>query len=431
MAGNTLPPVSCHALLVTSTSSGQGKTLTTALLAKHFKEQNVSVCLFKCGPDFLDPLVLSTLTNAPVYQLDIGMMGEDECHTRLYQAATKHDILIIEGMMGLFDGDSPSASLAAKFGIPVVAVLDGSGMAQTFGAICQGLNNYRFNVKLFAAITNRVRSAGHYDMIHESLPDDVEGWGFIPPSKQKILNERHLGLVPTDIPYEEIDALYHSWGNKPNALPPLVSIEPPCVSIGVEPKLTGTTIAVAQDDAFCFIYQANLDLLSELGATLIYFSPLADQRLPACDSLYLPGGYPELHLAELANNQSMIHDIRNHAANNKPIVAECGGFLYLLNQLSYQGECTKLAGVIDGVGEVHETLQNIAMQTLQLEKQSITGHSFHHGSANVQTKPFAHAYRTGGNELGEPIYAQQRVLASFVHFYFPYNPALVAEWFQP
>ncbi len=326
----------CTALFVSAPASGQGKTTVTAALARYYRQQGLRVRVFKTGPDFLDPMILQQASGAPVYQLDLFMGGEAHCRELLYAAAAVADVILIEGVMGLFDGEPSSADLAMCFGIPIMAVIEGGAMAQTFGAIAYGLAHYREGLPFAGVFANRVAGERHCEMLAESLPEGLPLLGWLARDAEITLPERHLGLVQA----AEIADLDARIERAAEALQGIAATLPTPVtfthqaSSAPAPLLKGVRIAVARDAAFAFLYRANLDVLQAMGAELHFFSPLTDSELPRADALYLPGGYPELHLAALAANTGMKAAIHAHHAANKPIVAECGGLLYLLESLT-------------------------------------------------------------------------------------------------
>jgi cobyrinic acid a,c-diamide synthase len=194
--------------------------------------------------------------------------------------------------------------------------------------------------------------------------------------------------------------------------------------------LQGVKIAVAKDAAFSFIYQANIDLLSAMGAQLSFFSPLKDERLPQADALYLPGGYPELHLKTLANNCSLIADIIEHHNLERPILAECGGLLYLLQSLSFHQESSPMVGLLPGSAELTGGLKGLGLMSAELPEGLLRGHCFHHSALSMNLAPLTFAVRHDGrNQPGEAIYRLGRLTASYIHFYFPSNFAATAALF--
>ncbi len=205
----------CPALLVSAPASGQGKTSVTAALARWHRRHGRRVRVFKTGPDFLDPMVLERASGAPVQQLDLWMCGEDDVRARLHAAAGEADLILVEGVMGLFDGEPSSADLAQRLGLPVLAVIDGSAMAQTFGALATGLARYRDGLALYGVAANRVGSDYHAGLLGKSLPDDLQWLGALPRGDAMTLPERHLGLVAAGELEDldaRLDALADAWG---------------------------------------------------------------------------------------------------------------------------------------------------------------------------------------------------------------------------
>ena len=215
------------------------------------------------------------------------------------------------------------------------------------------------------------------------------------------------------------------------ALPPTVNFAAP-VSRMLEPLLQGVRIGVARDAAFAFLYQANLDLLRQLGAELVFFSPLADAALPQVDSLYLPGGYPELHLRALADNQGMAEAIRAHHAAGKPILAECGGMLYLLDGLTDKaGTRGAMLGLLPGEARLQPRLTALALQTVELPEGRLRGHTYHHSALETSLQPLALGECPNYKRTAEAVYRQGRLTASYIHFYLPSDPTAAAELLRP
>lgn len=430
---------SCPAMFIAAPASGEGKTTITAALARHYRDKGHRVHVFKTGPDFLDPMILEQASGNPVYQLDLWMGGEQHCRDLLYKAAQTADLILIEGVMGLFDGEKSSADLATLFNIPILAVINGSSMAQTFGALAHGLATYRPNLPFAGVFANRVASDTHFEMLEESLPSGLNMHGWLPRNSDLALPSRHLGLVQA----EEIADLDHriSLAAKAlrgidDALPAPVVFEPSQAETATDHLesgvLEGLRIAIAQDASFSFLYRANLDLLREEGAELIFFSPLADQKLPQADALYLPGGYPELHLEQLAANQSMMAAIKAHFEADKPIVAECGGMLYLFDQLTDKdGASAELAGILPGQSHMQKRLSNLGMHAIELPEGNLRGHTYHYSKLDSPLEPIAQSVGARKGRRSEPVFRQHRLNASYLHLYFPSNRSAAAQLFTP
>lgn len=424
----TAEAASCPALLVTAPSSGQGKTLVTAALARRHRNAGRRVRVFKCGPDFLDPMVLEAASGAPVHQLDLFMCGEAQCRALLHEAALEADLILVEGAMGLYDGTPSAADLARKFALPVLAVVDGSAMAQTFGALVHGLATYREGVDLHAVIANRVGSARHAQLLEAGVPSSVKWLGCLPREAGVSLPERHLGLVQAAEVADLDERLDRAAALLPDAalyLPKPVDFAPGTAEIGADLSLR--CIAIARDEAFAFIYRANLDWLERAGARLAFFSPLHDAGLPECDALWLPGGYPELHLDRLAANAPMLAAIRAHHGQGKPILAECGGMLYACTSLTDRnGKRAETLGILPGHATMQPRLAALGMQEIDVPGGTLRGHTFHYSRLETGLSPDLKARTPDGRE-GEALYRVGSLTASYMHGYFPSAPLATAR----
>ncbi|MDI1308182.1 MAG: cobyrinate a,c-diamide synthase [Methylotenera sp.] len=424
--------ISCPAILVSAPASGQGKTLSTAALARAWKKRGLNVRAFKCGPDFLDPMVLETATGQPVYNLDLGMCGEQDGLARLYQTAQTADVIIVEGVMGLFDGTPSSADLAMRYNLPVMLTIDASGMAQTFGALASGLLGFQTALIPAGVLANKVGSTGHADMLKDSLPSHLNWLGALPQDEAYALPERHLGLFRAqeivDLEARIEAAAIALAASSALALPPKVTfIAPKTITSAITPKLlAGKTIAIAHDAAFCFIYPANIDCLQEMGATITFFSPLHDKALPEANAYWLPGGYPELHLKEISENTAMRDSLLAAFNADKPILAECGGMMALSESIN--GGPTY--GLLAGNSHIETRLQGLGTQHTELLEDlgSIGAHTFHYGKFETKLMPITQANSRYG--AGENIYQHGSLTATFLHFYFSSNPALTARLFS-
>lgn len=423
----------CPVLMIAAPASGQGKTTVTAALAAFHRKRGRRVQVFKCGPDFLDPMILEKASGQPVYQLDLWMGGEQHCRAQLYQAATQADLILIEGVMGLYDGHPSSADVAATFNLPILAVLDASGMAQTFAALGLGMAGLRNDVKVTGLFANRVGSARHREMLVEYLPPELPLQGWLPRDANVALPERHLGLMQAaeiaDL-MQRIDQAADALQLTSDELPPAVEFIEQAVP-EIPKLLNGVKIAVARDTAFAFLYQANLDTLRAMGAELKFFSPLNDAAMPEADALYLPGGYPELHLAQLSANQTMQQSIRAHHVAGKPILAECGGMLYLLDSLTDSaGNSAEMVGLLPGHATMQKRLANLGLYSIALPEGTLRGHSFHYSNMQTDVEPFAQSEGNKPGSRAESAYRQDRLHASYLHLYFPSNPEAAARLFM-
>jgi cobyrinic acid a,c-diamide synthase len=423
------------ALLVSAPASGQGKTTVTAGLARYFRRQGLRPRLFKVGPDFLDPMILERASAAPVYQLDLWMVGAVECRRLLYEAAREADLILVEGVMGLFDGQPSSADIAAHFGLPVLAVIDAGAMAQTFGALAHGLAHFREDIELSGVIANRVAGPGHSSMLAQSVPAGIDYLGYLPPDEDISLPDRHLGLVQaTQI--ADLDRRLEAAADAIEKaaqwkMPRAVRFDPPQHEDVPARWLEGARIGVARDAAFSFIYPANVDLLRGMGAEVVFFSMLEDDTLPVVDGLWLPGGYPELHLDRLASNAKMKAAIRAHHERGKPILAECGGMLYALDSLTtVDGRRAEMAGLMLGDALMQKRLTSLGLQSVDFARGPLRGHTFHHSRLESDLEPCERGRCPLGGPTSEAVYQVGSLLASYVHFYFPSNPAACAALFR-
>ncbi|MFC0711102.1 cobyrinate a,c-diamide synthase [Azorhizophilus paspali] len=425
----------CPALLIAAPASGQGKTTVTAALARHHVNRGRRVRVFKCGPDFLDPMILARACGAPVHQLDLWMVGEVESRRLLWEAAGQADLILIEGVMGLFDGVPSAADLARRFGVPVLAVIDAAAMARTFAAVAHGLASFQPDLPFAGVLANRVGSVRHAEILRDSLPAHLPWYGALPRSADIELPSRHLGLVQAG-ELADLDARLDAAAealaaNAGGDLPAPLAFAAPAPA-EPEPLLAGVRIGVARDAAFAFLYQANLDLLERLGAELAFFSPLADSVLPAIDSLYLPGGYPELHLQRLSGNAPLRKAIRAHHEAGKPILAECGGMLYLLDALTdLDGRRAAMLGLLPGEAWMQPKLAALALQEVELNGERLRGHSYHHSTLACALTPIAHGECPNYRRTAEAVYRRGRLTASYIHFYLPSAPRAAAALLRP
>ena len=444
------------ALLIAAPASGQGKTTVTAALARLYTRKGLKVRVFKCGPDFLDPHWHQLASGAPVHQLDLWMTGEADCTQRLHAAAQEADLILIEGVMGLFDGDPSAADLAQRFGVPVLAVVDASAMAGTFGALAFGLQHYRPGLPWAGVLANRVGSARHADMLQAGLREPQDWLGALMPVTLKadvgvdvgaaraagaLLPERHLGLVAAHElldSQQRLDAAADALAATPLGQMTAqdlqrwaVDFPAPAHTAAVPALLAGRTVAVARDAAFCFIYAANVQCLTHMGARVVFFSPLHDAALPQCDAVWLPGGYPELHAAQIAANTGMQASLRAHVGAGKPLWAECGGMMALMESIALaDGSTAPLWGLLPGQVTMQKRLAALGPQQLAVAGHTLRGHTFHYSTCDSSATVVARTARPGEvpvPDAGEALYQQGSIHASYFHAWFPSSPEAVAH----
>lgn len=424
----------CRALFIGAAASGQGKTTITAGLARAARRRGQRVVVFKTGPDYLDPAILAAAAGTPVEPLDLWMAGPDYCAQRLYEAAGEADLILVEGAMGLYDGTPSSADFAAAFGLPVALVLDCKGMAQTAGALVAGLAGARLDLTFAGLVANGVGSTRHADLVAEALPEATPLLACLPRDTALALPHRHLGLVSPEEQGETVDTALEAVANHIDDSELLTAAERvafetrPAAVPG--PWLADMRIGIARDAAFSFAYAANERLLAAMGAELVYFSPLSDRQLPAVDALWLPGGYPELHAAELSANTAMHEALRAFHASGKPILAECGGMLYVQQSLTeLDGRCHRMAGLIAGAGRMRAKGGCQGMQTAPLPEGDIRAHAHHRSATDHGAVPIAHGRRQRHPAPGESIVRDRGLTATYLHLFFGSNPAAIARLF--
>ncbi|OYZ46969.1 MAG: cobyrinic acid a,c-diamide synthase [Acidovorax sp. 16-64-162] len=425
------PPSSarCPALLVAAPASGQGKTTVTAALARLHARRGLQVRVFKCGPDFLDPHWHQLASGAPVHQLDLWMTGEADCARRLHAAAQEADLILIEGVMGLFDGDPSAADLAQRFGVPVLAVVDASAMAGTFGALAFGLRHYRPGLPWAGVLANRVGSARHADMLQAGLREPQDWLGALMRVTLKadvgvdvgaaraagaLLPERHLGLVAAHElldSQQRLDAAADALAATPLGQMTAqdlqrwaVDFPAPAHTAAVPALLAGRTVAVARDAAFC---------------------------LPHCDAVWLPGGYPELHTAQIVANTGMQASLCAHVAAGKALWAECGGMMALFESITLaDGSTAPLWGLLPGQVTMQKRLAALGPQQLAVAGHTLRGHTFHYSTCDSSATVVARTARPGevpAPDAGEALYQQGSIHASYFHAWFPSSPEAVAH----
>ncbi|WKL16388.1 cobyrinate a,c-diamide synthase [Comamonas testosteroni] len=452
----------CPALLISAPASGQGKTTVTAALARLHARQGRKVRVFKCGPDFLDPYWHELASGSPVHSVDLWMTGEADVRQRLHEAAQEADLILVEGVMGLFDGNFSAGDLAQLLGLPVLAVVDASAMAGTFGALAYGLQHYQAGLRWAGMLANRVATAHHADLLRQGLRDQALWLGAMPgvqlgdaavkARSAALLPERHLGLIAAhelDDALQRLDAAadalaqtplgQRAWvsdDGQPNWQDWCVDFAAPDIGAAqprLEPWLSGRRIAIARDAAFSFIYPANLDCLLAMGAELCFFSPLAGDALPPCDAIWLPGGYPELHARALHENRQLRDGIAQHMAQGKPVWAECGGMLALCDGVTaLDGSTQSMWGLLPGQVVMQSRLGGLGMQQLALDAGLLRGHTFHYTRLETAMPVLTRSSRPGAAvqaDRGEALYQHGSVRASYFHAWFPSCPSAVAALF--
>jgi cobyrinic acid a,c-diamide synthase len=439
-------------IVIAGVSSGVGKTTVSIALARALMSRGLRVALFKCGPDYLDPTYHARAVGHATQNLDGWMMGRDAVRGTFLETSRQTDVAIIEGVMGLFDGASPTseegstAEIAKWLEAPIALVVDAGGMARSVAAVVAGFAGFDPALRVTGVIANRVGSRGHADLLQKALRGSPASFlGALPRDAAAALPERHLGLRTADeqaLPESLLDA----WGAiaaewlRLDVLLEIARSAPALVDDPVEPKAVRGTfrarIGIAQDEAFHFYYVDNLRRLEELGATLVPFSPLHDERLPDVDGLYLGGGYPEMHAAGLAANKSMRADVLAFAGRGAPIYAECGGLMFLTQAIrTLEGGRHEMVGLLPTEACMRDKLQALGYVEVETQVSSLLGakgtrfrgHQFRYSELEPEppAAELARAYslrRRRGGETTTEGYHLNNVLASYVHAHWASNP---------
>lgn len=427
-------------VLLAAPSSGSGKTWITCGLLQAFINRGFKTASFKCGPDYIDPMFHSNIIGTVSKNLD-SFFTEDEITKYLFCKTAKNvEISIIEGVMGYFDGIANTVKgsayeIAQITHSPVILIINCKGMGNSVIPIIKGFLSYKKDSRIKGVILNQI-SSSLYPEIKKKIEEElsVTVYGYVPKMEKYKIESRHLGLVLPN----EVDCLKENIEGLADVLEETVEIEKILeLSKGVEsitykePKISkldcGVTIGVAMDEAFCFIYKDNLDLLEQIGAKLTYFSPVHDKELPNdLDGLLFYGGYPELYAKKLSENTSMREAIYNKIRKGMPYMAECGGFMYLHEHLEDEYRTSyPMVGVIHADCYKTEKLQRFGYIELcsngkkifGKEVEKLKGHEFHYydstdnGSSCIANKPFR-------NKKWECIHGDEKSIAGFPHLFY-------------
>ncbi|HTC76434.1 MAG TPA: cobyrinate a,c-diamide synthase [Edaphobacter sp.] len=444
-------------LLIAGAASGVGKTTVALAIMGGLRRRGLVVQPFKCGPDFLDTGHHTRICGRTARNLDTWMLSVEANRSVLRNAARGADVVVAEGMMGLFDGKNgsteigSSAEIAKLLRLPVVLVLDAAKSARSVAAVLLGFEMFDAELRLAGVILNRVSGERHYEMLREAIESScatkILGW--LPLEPAIAIPERHLGLhgaaeLGAGSQEARVDA-FAALAAKHLDLDGLLQLECGLEMAEVEPTRVVTSdadvvrVGVPSDHAFSFYYEDNLDLLREQGAEIVWFSPMTDASLPSdLDALYLGGGYPELHAEQLSNNRQMLEEVRTFAASGRPVYAECGGMLYLSESLNVDGKSYAMAGVLPLSMQMTDRLVQFGYVTVEFTEDCllgrkgtvVRGHSFHHsriGSQGEVATNYHVQYSMSGKEELEG-FRQGNVVASYIHLHFRANPA-VAENF--
>ena len=446
-------------VLVAGLTSSAGKTTVASGLLGALRRRGLQTRAFKCGPDFLDPQVLSVAAGAPARNLDTWLVPEPTMREDFLRTCARGPggVSIVEGAMGLMDGEewgTSSLDVAKALDLPILLVLDASAASETLAVHARGARHL-LGSRLKGVLVDRAGRGWHSSAVRRAIEEKagVSVLGVLPWEPEATLPERHLGLVtPRTDPGGRLSrrvrraaALVEEHVDLPSVLA-IARGARPLPSPGEPLRWSGTLarshpqVAVASDSAFCFVYPENLESLRAAGARLVEFSPVAGEGLPpGTDAIYLPGGFPELHAADLSRNDSLGREVRRWVRDGGPVYAECGGMMYLLDRLyDMQGRRHAMAGAFPGSARLSPRLGGFGYVEARLRqdvllgkrRSRVHGHLYHH-SVRVAPKGQAWALEVrriaGGDPVGDG-YFQGRAFASYLHVRFDQVPGFLARF---
>ena len=439
-------------LLLCAPASGGGKTTVTCAVLQTLMDRGLNPVAFKCGPDYIDPMFHSEIIGAKSRNLDLFFLGEDKTRYLLEQNSTGSGLALIEGVMGYYDGiamshEASAYHLARVTETPAVLVLDGRGSARTIAAVVHGMKTFRPDSGIRGVILNRVSP-----MLYPRLKECIEAetgltvYGYLPNLPDCALESRHLGLVTAAevVNLKEKLKKLAAQAEKSLDLDGLLALASSAPALDPkpmelpEPVEGQPVIAVAKDKAFCFYYADGLELLEQMGAKLVEFSPLEDETLPeGICGLYLGGGYPEEFAKELADNHSLLREIHEKILHGLPTIAECGGFLYLNRRLGdADGRYDwHMAGAFSGNAHNTGKLGRFGYVTLTARKdgllcragESFPAHEFHYWDSTTPGTDF-HAQKPQSDRGWDCAFHTPTLYAGFPHFHFWARPELARNF---
>ena len=406
--------------LLAAPRSGSGKTTMTCALLMALKRRGCAPCAFKSGPDYIDPMFHRAVLGVESRSLDLFFSAPETVRTLYARGAVGHGAAVCEGAMGFYDGlggvsDRASAwHLADTLDLPVLLVVEPKGQSLTLAAELNGLVNFRTPSHIAGILLNNC-TARMYALLAPMLEKEtgLPVLGFLPKLPEAVIGSRHLGLY-TAAEVENLQqklALLADAAEEHIDWPRLLALcekEPPALPEKAPQPSARVRIAVAQDEAFCFIYAETLEAFRDAGAEVVFFSPLRDTALPEnIGGLYLPGGYPELHARELSENTSLLREIKRKIESGLPTAAECGGFLYLGQSLTdAEGQSWPMAGVLPGKAKDAGRLVRFGYAALSADSDSMLFragesfpiHEFHHWDSTANGTALAAKKPVGGAE---------------------------------
>jgi cobyrinic acid a,c-diamide synthase len=424
--------------LIGAPSSSSGKTTIALGLLRLLRNRGINVQPFKCGPDYIDPKHHTLAAKNQSINLDTFMMSEAHVKS-LYSKYSNHaDVMITEGVMGLFDGankmQGSSAEIALLLDLPVVLVVNAKAMAYSAAPLLYGFKHFHKDLKIAGVLFNFVNTESHYDFLKDACQDvGIEPLGYVPSNDSIKIPSRHLGLtISPDFDFDTIieeAALHMAKTVNIERLLELTlkdsTIIPEKTTL-ISPKKK-IKISVAKDEAFNFIYHENLEAFKNFGE-VAFFSPIHDHDLPETDLLYLPGGYPELYLKELSANIHMTKKVKAFCEAGGKVIAECGGMMYLGHAiLDESGNAFPMAGFLDLETSLQNAKLSLGYRFVSIVRKTYKGHEFHYSSCKEKSTilQIGEVKNTKGKSIQTPIYQQKNVRASYIHFYWGENQDMI------
>jgi len=433
-----------NAVIIAGTQSGVGKTTVTTAIMGGLKKKGFSIAPFKVGPDYIDTKFHSFITKEKSYNLDSWMMDSSSVKKIFSYHSNEKDIAVIEGVMGLFDGlgsttEGSTAEIAKILNLPVVLVINARGIGASIAAMVKGYIDFDEDVNLGGVIFNNVSGERHYEILKEAVETNlqVKALGFLPRNDSLHLPSKHLGLVPVEelTSLEKQIDLFSDFAMNHIDLDGIVKLSEKnnltksdfidnLYEVESNDKLR---IAVAQDEAFHFYYEDNLEMLRKNNFNLISFSPIHDEALPEnIDAVYIGGGYPESFAKDLSDNKSMLSSIKEAAVNNIPVYGECGGFMYLTREIIVSDDTYPMVGIFNCSSRMTERLQRFGYVEIQYDDISMKGHEFHHAKLENIEDDNDFNYRVTKASTGiqwQCGLKKNNVLGAFPHIHFISNKA--------
>lgn len=430
------------AFLVAGIKSGSGKTLVTLGIMAALHRRGMLVQPYKCGPDYIDPTLHLLVTGRTSSNLDLKMCGEPFCREIFARRLLQADIGVVEGVMGLFDGaEGSSASLAKKMDLPVILVIDVRSAAQSISPIVYGFESYDRDVNIIGVVFNFVGSDRHKQLIADEVKARCKTpvLGFLPRDERFKIPGRHLGLHMADEVahqlnfddiaeqiemYIDVDSIVRASTHHLDTIPEQKG------KIALAKKRR-VKLAVARDEAFCFYYQDNLDMLEHAGITIVYFSPVHDSCLPEdVDGVYLGGGYPELYAEKLAANISMRESVKRYSTDGGFVYGECGGFMYLCDTLmTDDGKEHPMSGIFNNRIRMDRRLRKLGYREVTINSDCLLGrkgelrfgHEFHYSDEEKVDFTLPPLFNDANETYGV---MTDNSYGSYVHLHFGKTPEI-------